>query len=53
MTTITLEVPDDLATQLQRDPALLQALLREVVNTPVFEDLIELAGRACVMLPQA
>jgi hypothetical protein len=32
MTTITLEVPDDLATQLQRDPALLQALLREVVN---------------------
>jgi hypothetical protein len=32
MTTITLEVPDDLATQLQRDPALLQALLRKVVN---------------------
>jgi hypothetical protein len=33
MTTMTLEVPDDLATQLQRDPALLQALLQEVVNT--------------------
>lgn len=32
MTTITLEVPDDLATQLQRDPALLPVLLREVVN---------------------
>ena len=32
MTTITLEVPDDLATQLQRDPALLPALLREVIN---------------------
>jgi len=32
MTTMTLEVPDDLATQLQRDPALPQALLREVVN---------------------
>ena len=51
MTTITLEVPNDLATQLQRDPALLQALLREVVNTPVFEDLIELADRAYAMLP--
>jgi len=32
MTTITLEVPDDLATQLQHDPALLPALLREVIN---------------------
>jgi hypothetical protein len=32
MTTITLEVPDDLATQLQCDPALLPALIREVVN---------------------
>jgi hypothetical protein len=53
MTAIILEVPDDFATQLQRDPALLQALLREVVNAPVLEDLLELAGRACVMLPQA
>ena len=32
MTTITLEVPDDLATQLQGNPALLLALLREVTN---------------------
>ena len=32
MMTITLEVPDDLAIQLQCDPALLPALLREVVN---------------------
>jgi len=32
MTTITLEVPDNLATQLQRDPALVLALLREVIN---------------------
>jgi hypothetical protein len=29
---MTLEVPDDVATQLQRAPALLQALLQEVVN---------------------
>ena len=32
MTAITLEVPDDLATQLQCDPALLPGLLQEVVN---------------------
>ena len=32
MATITLEVPGDLATQLRRDPALLPALPREVIN---------------------
>ena len=32
MTTITLEVPDDFATLLQCDPALLPGLLQEVVN---------------------
>lgn len=35
MTTITLEVPDDFATQLQCDPALLPVLLREVVNAKI------------------
>jgi predicted transcriptional regulator len=50
MTTITLEVPDDLATQLQRDPALMQALLREVVNAKSAQ-VASLAMRAVSVPP--
>ena len=50
MTTITLEVPDDLATQLQRDPALMQALLREVVNAKSAQ-VASLAMRAASVPP--
>lgn len=56
MTTITLEVPDDFAAQLRLDPALLPALLREVVSaksapaapptseasaSPVYQEIID------------
>ena len=50
MTTIALEVPDDLAAQLQRDPALLQALLREVVNAKSAQ-VVSLAVREASVPP--
>jgi hypothetical protein len=50
MTTITLEVPDDLATQLQRDPALLPALLREVVKAKSTQGAAPAASAASASL---